>query len=109
MIKTIYRGYKKSSYNEEGWIFLLIGVIAASSAILGFGTYFTLFFFSPIYGGALMFLAISAAITSPVFIISRWLMFVSQYQRGTFDKEPVKEKVISKKDEALDFIRGIRS
>ncbi|BBC78190.1 Hypothetical protein KNT65_gp142 [Escherichia phage EcS1] len=112
MIKTIYRGYRKSSYNEEGWVFFFILVLFGSTAIAGFGTYYTLFFFSPIFGSPLLFLAIAAAIITFSSITARWVFFVGQVQRGTFDvvkPKIVKETKPSKKDEALDFIKGIRS
>lgn len=120
IIKTLYRGFVNDRYDGFGWAITMGLAIVILTTLMGFGTYWGLYFFSPLYGDTLFYCGWMAAFSVPVYWFSKILYYVSQRQRGVFDKKrewklfkrkpkPEPEVKSLNSNEALDFIQGIRS
>lgn len=90
MIKTCYRGMSKD--DEPGYFFLFMLIWFSFSIFVGFGTFWGLYYFSPIFGDPLHYLGWMSGIGTWFAMLARWLQFVSQNQRGVFDKPKVKKE-----------------
>lgn len=117
MIKTLFRGFKDAgSYDNFGWAVCTIIICFMFTMLNGFGLYWGLYFFSPLYGEQLLFVGWMAGILTPFYWIGKWLFYLGQVQRGTFDqkkewklfKRKSKPKEIQPGEDALNFIQGIR-
>lgn len=112
MIKVIFRERNQaSSWNKIDYSLLFALFTTFVSAISFVGVYYGLYLFSPMRGGQLLFTAFAALTITLLYCLGRWAFYVSQVQRKCFDVqvEKVKPKKVSKKDEALDFIKQMKS
>ena len=108
MIKTCYRGFSKE--DEPGYFFLFLLIWISFSVFMGFGTYWGLYFFSTMFGDPLLYVGWMSGIGTAFIMLARWLYFVSQNQRGIFDKPKVKKEK-SKDDsrsETLSWIKEMK-
>lgn len=113
MIKTLYRGVKnaRDGDGECGWCLLFILYTTVSSGILATFNYWGLYLFSPLFGAQLTFFAWLIPVSWACGCFVLWFWYISQNQRGVFDLEkPKKQKKVklSKEQETLNFINGIR-
>ena len=108
MIKTCYRGMIKD--DEPGYFVLFLLIWFSFSAFVGFGAFWGFYFFSPIFGDTLFYLGWMSGVGTWFAMLARWLQFVSQRQRGVFDKPKVKKEK-SKDDsrnETLSWIKEMK-
>lgn len=108
MIKTCYRGMIKC--DEPGYFFLFLLIWFSLSAFVGFGTFWGFYFFSPVFGDALYYIGWMSGVGTWFAILARWLQFVSQRQRGVFDKPKVKKEKFKddSRNETLSWIKEMK-
>lgn len=114
MIKTLFRGYINAGYSAFDWGFATGILCIILTPLMGFGTYWGIYLFTPIGGYQALYLGWAAGIATPFYWIGKWVFYMGQEQRGTFDKKRSwkifkrREPKVTPGEDALNFIQEIR-